>query len=780
MSNKTLTASVRLNTTQAEQKLKNMAKAIDAINRALNKETNAYNQVNAALQTNYAKTKKVKTETDKWANATKTVNRGLRANNSVLTSIGSKVKALASTYLGVMGARVVFETSDSITNAENKLNTLNGGNKQLTQETMDKMYAAAQRSRSGYTDMIGNVSKSMTLASDAFQNNIDNAIRFQEIMAKSYVLGGAEPGEQSASMYQMIQALGSGVLQGDELKSVREGAPLAYGAIEEFAQGVLKTDESLKELASQGKITSDMVVAAIMDAEDRINDSFNNTKMTFGQAWTSIKNMATKAFEPVLQMLNDALNSDIGKSIIDGIGKALVIVANTILWVGEVLGSFFNWCYENWEWLKYVILGVLIIIGTMFLITAGQAIWSALMTAWAWLQAYWPLVLIVAGIMGILYVYELWRQGTITTVEAICYALIIVAIVFVIVAAICTAGIYLIIAACILALAAALMWFEYVAGGAAWLGAVLVDIVLIIWNVIVFVINLIIAIILWCGATIYNIVIGVINGILQLIWAMVDPIIGIVEWILNACNGGFNSFGGAVANLIGQIIGWFLSLGEVVTKIIDAIFGTDWTSGLESLKDSVTEWGKNEEAVTLTRDAPELKRLDATDAFMTGMNTFEYAELVNPMDWYNVGYDWGAGIKDSINEWGSQFQTGDQNGIFSDLDGLLGTNGLLDQNDPSYSLDSGYDPDEFLKNIDNIDSNVGDIKDSMDLSNDDLDYLRKIADMEWRNEFTTAEIRIDMTNNNTVNSDRDLDGIVDYLSDVLRSEMTNVAYGVHY
>jgi hypothetical protein len=68
----------------------------------------------------------------------------------------------------------------------------------------------------------------------------------------------------------------------------------------------------------------------------------------------------------------------------------------------------------------------------------------------------------------------------------------------------------------------------------------------------------------------------------------------------------------------------------------------------------------------------------------------------------------------------------------------------------------------------------------MDLSNDDLDYLRKLADMEWRNEFTTAEIKVDMTNHNTVNGERDLDGIVSYLSDVLREEMTSVAYGVHY
>ena len=68
----------------------------------------------------------------------------------------------------------------------------------------------------------------------------------------------------------------------------------------------------------------------------------------------------------------------------------------------------------------------------------------------------------------------------------------------------------------------------------------------------------------------------------------------------------------------------------------------------------------------------------------------------------------------------------------------------------------------------------------IEVTDEDIEYLRKIAEMEWRNEFTTAEIKIDMTNNNTVNGERDLDGIVSYLSDVLREEMTNVAYGVHY
>ena len=123
------------------------------------------------------------------------------------------------------------------------------------------------------------------------------------------------------------------------------------------------------------------------------------------------------------------------------------------------------------------------------------------------------------------------------------------------------------------------------------------------------------------GAALINTVIGWINAILQYCWTFVTPFISIVEWVLNVANGGFDSFGGAVANLIGQIISWFLSLGKVVTKIIDAIFGTDWTSGLTSLQDTVTSWGKNDNAITLNKEAPSIDyRIKYSDAYGKGYN----------------------------------------------------------------------------------------------------------------------------------------------------------------
>ena len=122
------------------------------------------------------------------------------------------------------------------------------------------------------------------------------------------------------------------------------------------------------------------------------------------------------------------------------------------------------------------------------------------------------------------------------------------------------------------------------------------------------------------GAIIWNIVAGIINGIIQFLWAwFVEPWIGIIEWVLNVFNGGFDSFADAVKNLLGNIIGWFLSLGTVVTKIIDAIFGTNWTEGLSELKANVEGWGKSESSITLDRDAPfEIERKEIGDAWNAG------------------------------------------------------------------------------------------------------------------------------------------------------------------
>ena len=238
------------------------------------------------------------------------------------------------------------------------------------------------------------------------------------------------------------------------------------------------------------------------------------------------------------------------------------------------------------------------------------------------------------------------------------------------------------------------------------------------------------------GAFIGNTVIGLLNALIQYIWAIfVAPFLGIVEWILNVCNGGFNSFGDAVANLIGQIIGWFLNLGKVVTTIIDAIFGTNWTAGLESLQSSVTSWGKNENAITLDKNAPTIDY------------RFEYGDA------WAAGNDFGKGIDAKI---GGMFNTGD----------------------PGDS--SGFDLGDIAAYTGETADNTGKTADALAVTEEQLEYLRDIAERDAINRFTTAEVKIDMTGmTNRIDGSADLDGVISQLTEGFTEALVTAAEGVH-
>ena len=252
------------------------------------------------------------------------------------------------------------------------------------------------------------------------------------------------------------------------------------------------------------------------------------------------------------------------------------------------------------------------------------------------------------------------------------------------------------------------------------------------------------------GAFIGNTVIGLLNALIQYIWAIfVAPFLGIVEWILNVCNGGFNSFGDAVANLIGQIIGWFLNLGKVVTTIIDAIFGTNWTAGLESLQSSVTAWGKNENAITLDKNAPTIDY------------RFEYGDA------WAAGNDFGKGIDAKI---GGMFNTGglgDSSGF--DLSSIADNTGLTADNTGLTADNTGLTAD-----------NAGKTADALAVTEEQLEYLRDIAERDAINRFTTAEVKIDMTGmTNRIDGSADLDGVISQLTEGFTEALVTAAEGVH-
>ena len=782
--------------------LSRIRNAWEQIDGRIRKVIGSNTRLNSAYNSITSKLTNVISKTQLWQRLNSKMSSPFKGLNSILNGTVSRLANIATAVFGIMGARNLINVSDTITKAENKLNytnsqalgdagynadgTYSNATFQATQESLDKMYVSAQKVRMSYTDMISNVSKTMALAGDAFQGNIDNAIRFQEVMAEAYAVGGASAQEQSNSMYQLTQALGSGILAGDELRSVREGAPLAYQAIEEFAQGVYNSTDSLKDMASQGKITSDIVVAAMLNekgAASELDKAFAQTAVTFEQFWTQIKNAATFAFQPVVKVLNNALRDAMNNGIIQKAESLMTTLSKMVMIVVKLIGNAINWIVDNWSWLENVLKAGLVTLGILIAGTCAIATANFIMT-------HLPLIIIASLIFAIVYAMIAWKNGAIDTCQAVIILALTVAAAFILIGIVIGSTTMLIIGLVIALLAIIFMFFEEVCGGA---------------NVVFqFLVNLVTAIVAsifiglaMIGVAVSNLVLDIVNIAIGL-WNALKAIgtnIGI------AMSNPWEAAKGAFWDFIADCL-------EGVKKLEKPINAIAKVFGLEGFSISDVAGDARARANSYKSN---LGYVDVSTAFLNGASTYQrtsysdvaskiWDEFGNPFEqgWaseaYSSGYDWGAGVKDKINNYGAGLSTK----LSEKLDGgfkldkmasELGVdfsgykNGSMypDPNNPANQAGGGYNPDygSLGKNVGNAADSLGNIEDSMDLSQEDLEYLRDLANVEWKKEYTVASINVDMKNANTINGIDDVDSFYTKLTDRMYEELVSLADGVY-
>ena len=225
-----------------------------------------------------------------------------------------KLKGSVSGIKGLLGGigiaavlKGAINLSDTWTSTTARLDLMNDG-LQTTQQLTDKIYASAQRARAGYQDTAAAVSKLGILAKGAFTSN-DEIIAFTELMNKNFKIGGASIQEQSSAMYQLTQPMASRRLQGDEYRSIIENAPLLASAIEDYMVNVQKAKGTMKDWASEGRLTSDVIKAALFSSADLIEERFAQMPRTWADVWTSFKNSALIALQPVLEFINFLANN---------------------------------------------------------------------------------------------------------------------------------------------------------------------------------------------------------------------------------------------------------------------------------------------------------------------------------------------------------------------------------------------------------------------------------------------------------------------------------------
>lgn len=395
---------------QGSSRLRRITQMMDRMNRTTRSATqssNLYRDANGRLHDSMGR---FVSETSRATNATSSLAtrvNGLRVGtNGLSASLGGTQTALlgiASAFLTASGLASGFsnftQAADSYSNINARLANINDG-LQTQSQLQDKIFKASRRSRSSYDEMASSVAKLNLLAKDAFSSN-DEAIRFTELMTKSFSVSGAGQQEMESGMYQLTQAMASGKLQGDEFRSIMENAPLLAQAISNTA-GV--SMGALKEMSSEGTITADLIKRSLFNAADEIEEKFGNMPMTFSQAVTVFKSSAKRVFEPLFDQFIGFVNSKTFEKLENKAHSFVKIAANGLSKVFSVVKSL----YQVWQTIGPSVIKVAKVIGT-FALVAGSilavvGIVKLVGMALAFVAS--PIGLIAAGITGLIFGFK--------------------------------------------------------------------------------------------------------------------------------------------------------------------------------------------------------------------------------------------------------------------------------------------------------------------------------------------------------------------------------------
>ena len=275
------------------------------------------------------------------SNMQRVVEQSMRQTDTAAKTLAGTIGKLVAAFGGITLVKKAMDLSDELTMTQARLNNINDG-LQTTAELQNLIFQAAQRSRGSYAGMMQTVASLKAQTGDTF-SSVREAIAFTELLNKQFKIAGADATAIASTMYNLTQALSTGVLRGQDLNIVMSNAPQIAQRIAK-AMGVSVGE--LKELASQGQVTSNIVKRAMLDSADDINKQFEDMPKTFGDIGQEIKNIATREFQPIGQMLSEAINSGEVEQGISAIGNAFYIIAGIagrfFGAVGEGIGNLSN------------------------------------------------------------------------------------------------------------------------------------------------------------------------------------------------------------------------------------------------------------------------------------------------------------------------------------------------------------------------------------------------------------------------------------------------------
>lgn len=669
-----------------------------------------------------------------------------------IASIPSKLIKASDAYSGIMA----------------KLNLVADGQEQAI-ALNEQIYQSALRARGPYDVMADSVSKIAMTAKEAFPDP-RTVVPFMENIQKLFNIGGTDIERQKDALLQLTQALGSGKLQGDELRSIAEAAPLIEKYIADY-MGVSMGE--IKQLGADGEITAEIIKNAILGATDEINKQFETIPMKWEDIWTNIQSRISHAFQPVYVEINKLANSSLVKSFANNLVAAATIGANAInglinniKWLNNEFDNFYN---KN----KFAI--------DTIMVGFGGAI-------------------SVLGLYGIALASITTKTAILGVISKVGYVLQFIAYVPTAIKLIRTLG----IVQTLTAMSAAEMW------GAIFLpiGAVVAGVYILtdgfnnLGVVIEYTFSILLGMLTSAGIALsgyiaylavynglqllataytfaYNTALVVTNtslsiayartmavGIAQRAMAVASLLASGAMAILNAVisRNPIPILIGLIVAVVGAFIGWQIAsnglrntlanvFGEIAEFVANSInFMIEKINGLISAFNAV--------------------KSTVNEIFGTNLSaTSEITYRANPLEYKSGARQLAYNVYDTIT---NPFEN---LGVFNGIDNVPYTTPAEIGNIPSYEDLAGKD--DTAKNTKDTADNTKKIAEAMDIMDEDLKFMRDIAEQEVINKYTTAKIEINMENINNISKDVDFDGIITHIGEQIAEATANGAEAVH-
>ncbi|MCM1227324.1 MAG: hypothetical protein NC320_07865 [Clostridium sp.] len=662
-----------------------------------------------------------------------------QAFNTQLNAETQLISVLSNMLDADYVAQFELETTADTTRAVNEINAIQNGIDEVVvpvsaeskalvaafDQITEKASEIQSRGIYGDEAMIAAAAEFSTYFSDI------NAIEMMMDTLSDYAMGMSGGGEVgSQQMVDYATNLGK-IMTGAYDAMTKKGFELT-DTQKAIIEGTATQEQIVAALGEEyANMSSDMQAAAaisqfIEEPWAGLYESMSNTPegkiIQMTNAWGDMKEVVGGQLYPYVLLFVDAITENWStiEAVVQGITTGLEFLLGVLSWVLEAAISVAGAVADNWSWLSPIIYGVA----------------AALAVYYGWQLAVNTVELIGKGIKIAMCVAS-YAHAAATGAEASANAVATAAQYGLNTAILACPLTWIIVA--IIALCSALAIYVNQTNKAygttfsfaGMLGGAVLTVLATLGNMVMSVGDIIGS----CVVFVWNIVADLSNFLANV---FVDPL-------------------GAVVRLFVGVFDTILGLIEGCAEAIGNLFGLDWGSGIQGFRDKMNA------AVEAEFGAGDYELMPKLDADALSVKSLFGIDYMNYDDVFDTGYYLGEQVGDKIDE------------IF-DPSSLFGTTDVPSPEDYANNF-TGID--DIGSGVDNIAGNTSDIADSMDITEEDLKYLRDIAEQETINRFTTAEIKIEQTNNNTISSDWDLDGVVDGLTDAVDEAVNIISEGVH-